>query len=87
LRREIDEIDYELTQLFERRMDVVLKISEIKKNMNLEIYDKDREREIIDRCQKHLRKDDYKYLLKDFLYCIMDISKKLQRDNREGKGL
>ena len=45
LRKRIDEIDSELTRLFEERMDVVSSIAAYKKEHNLPIFDPQRERQ------------------------------------------
>lgn len=49
LRERIDEIDSELTRLFEERMDVVSSIAAYKKEHNLPIFDPQRERQKLSR--------------------------------------
>ncbi|NRU61644.1 monofunctional chorismate mutase [Clostridium beijerinckii] len=46
-RNKIDEIDKEITRLFEERMDIVIKVGEYKKQNNLPIFDKNRESQVI----------------------------------------
>ena len=88
-RKEIDNIDKEITRLFEERMDVVLKVAEYKKKNNLEIFHKGREEDVINKNIHRLKNKDYKEELKKFFIEIMEISKSLQKRklNRESYGL
>lgn len=47
LRREINEIDRELTKLFERRMEVSRRVAEYKRENNLPVLDADREEQVL----------------------------------------
>ncbi len=47
LRKQIDQLDERILELLEERSNIVLKIGEIKKKLNIETYQPDREREII----------------------------------------
>lgn len=49
IRQEIDRIDDELLQIFNRRAGLALKIGEIKKELNLPIYDPSREKRIFEK--------------------------------------
>lgn len=49
IRQEIDRIDDELLQIFNRRANLALKIGEIKKDLDLPIYDPSREKRIFDK--------------------------------------
>jgi len=46
IRREIDRLDSELLRIFNQRAGLALKIGEIKKDLNLPIYDPTREKKI-----------------------------------------
>ncbi len=48
-RREIDSIDRELIALFEKRMNVAIKVGEYKKERNLPIFNAKREEEVIEK--------------------------------------
>ena len=48
-RNRIDEIDKEITKLFEERMDTVINIANYKKDRNLPIFNRDREDEVIEK--------------------------------------
>ena len=61
LRERIDEIDSELTRLFEERMDVVSSIAAYKKEHNLPIFDPQRERQKLSRLASAVRPDLEQY--------------------------
>lgn len=86
-RDEIDKIDKELTKLFERRMDVVLRVANYKKQNNLQIFHKGREQEVIKKNLNRLENKDYEKELEKFLNSMMEVSRELQRrklsDNKE----
>lgn len=46
LRREIDRLDQELLRIFNERAGLALRIGEIKKELNLPVYDPEREKRI-----------------------------------------
>ena len=58
-RNRIDEIDKEITKLFEERMDTVINIANYKKDRNLPIFNRDREDEVIDKNVGYLKNNDY----------------------------
>jgi len=77
-REEIDEIDKELTQLFEKRMDVVFKVALFKKQNNLQILHKSREEEVVRKAVDRLQNKDYQDEVTDFFDNLMRISKDFQ---------
>ncbi|NOW89153.1 chorismate mutase/prephenate dehydratase [Clostridium beijerinckii] len=77
-RNKIDEIDKEITRLFEERMDVVIKVGEYKKQNNLPVFNKAREDEVIEKNIGYLNNKDYAEGLKQFFINIMNISKDLE---------
>jgi chorismate mutase len=52
LRQEIDSLDSELLQIFNRRAALALKIGEIKKGLGLPVYDPTREKKIFVRMKE-----------------------------------
>lgn len=80
LRSEIDGIDRELTKLFEKRIDVVLKIGDYKKNKNMEIFQEDREKQVLKNALSNLENTEYSEEIVRMLSCIMDISKDIQKE-------
>ncbi|QQB74304.1 chorismate mutase [Fusobacterium canifelinum] len=77
MRKKIDEIDDKLLALFKERLEVSKKIGLLKKKHKMEIFDPQREKEIIDSCTQNISEDEKKYVEK-FLKNIMDISKEVQ---------
>jgi len=49
LRKEIDEIDAHILDLLRRRLELVLRVGEIKKAHGVKVYDADRERRVLDK--------------------------------------
>lgn len=78
LRKDINEIDKELTNLFEKRMNTVLKIAQYKKENNLPVLNQDRENEVIKNNLKYLDKDKFKESLEEFFKQLMSISRECQ---------
>lgn len=77
-RNKIDEIDKQITNLFEQRMDIVMKVGEYKKENNLPIFNKNREAEVIKKNIGYLKNSKYAEGLKDFFQNIMNIAKRLE---------
>lgn len=77
-RIEIESIDKQLVELFEKRMDVAVKVAEYKKENNLPIYDKDRETQLIQRNVRELKNEEYEILLRRFFLQVMELSRSLQ---------
>ena len=77
MRKKIDEIDDKLLALFKERLEVSKKIGLLKKKHKMEIFDPQREQEIIDGCTQNISEDKKVYVEK-FLRNLMDISKEVQ---------
>ena len=77
-REEIDLIDKKITNLFEERMNIVLKIAQYKKENNFSVLHSSREEEVISKAVSNLKNKDYETELTTLLNCIMDISKNIQ---------
>ncbi|QYR60199.1 chorismate mutase [Fusobacterium polymorphum] len=77
MRKKIDEIDDKLLALFKERLEVSKKIGLLKKKYKMEIFDPQREQEIIDDCTQNISEDEKVYAEK-FLRNLMDISKEVQ---------
>ncbi|MDK2914156.1 MAG: chorismate mutase [Thermococcaceae archaeon] len=69
LRRRIDEIDWEILQLLQRRMEVARAIGEAKLKLGLPVYDPDREREVLSRAGEFRR----------VFEAILEVSRDVQR--------
>lgn len=77
-RKEIDEIDKELVNLFERRMDVAIRVANYKKENDLPIYDEERESKVIKKNVDNLRNKNYDLLARRFFLSIMELSRNIQ---------
>ena len=79
LRKEIDVIDDAIRKLFEERMNIVKQVKIFKKEHQIQILDKKREDEVIEKNIKKLNDDSLKESYKKFLEFMMEISKELQQ--------
>ena len=77
-RNRIDEIDREITKLFEERMDTVINIANYKKDNNLPIFNRDREDEVIEKNVGYLKNNDYAEETRKFFISLMEVSRELQ---------
>ena len=77
MRKKIDEIDDKLLALFKERLEVSKKIGLLKKKYKMEIFDPQREQEIIDGYTQNISEDEKVYVEK-FLRNLMAISKEVQ---------
>ena len=76
-REEIEKIDEELAKLICRRMDVSLKIGQLKKENNLSIYDPKREESLREKNLSRVE-EKYKKGYNEILNAILKVSKDLQ---------
>lgn len=79
-RKEIDEIDSKIIDLFEQRMDIVKKVIDYKIKNNLPILDSSRESIMLENNLKKFKKDDYKIYYHSVLNGYLTSSKDLQKD-------
>lgn len=79
-RKEIDSIDRELISLFEKRMNVAIKVGEYKKERNLPVFNAKREEEVIEKNINLLHNKKYNDITRDFFEKIMELSRSLQAD-------
>jgi len=77
-RKEIDEIDKELINLFERRMDVAIRVANYKKENDLPIYNEERESKVIKKNVDNLENKNYDLLARRFFLSVMELSRSLQ---------
>ncbi len=82
-RREINDIDKLMTDLFERRMKCAHKIAEYKKGHNLPIYDEKREKEVIEQNCELLKNESLREYYQKYLVQLMEISKQYQQQLNE----
>lgn len=77
-REEIDSIDKQITNLFEERMNIVLKIAQYKKENNISVLHSSREEEVINNAISNLKNKEYASEITSLLNLVMDISKNIQ---------
>lgn len=77
-RKEIDEVDKELTALFEKRMEIVSEVFKYKIENNIPILNSTREGEIIRKNTDRLNNKKLEHYLKGFFIKVLDLSKSYQ---------
>jgi len=73
-RKEIDELDNQLADLLNKRMDIVKKIADYKKREGLSVGDSNRENEIITR----VCSGEHEAILRNIFTCIFKASREHQ---------
>jgi monofunctional chorismate mutase len=84
LRKDIDSIDGKIVELFEKRMETVLKIAEYKRQNGIEILNRDREEEVIDKCINRLQNKNFTEPLEKLMKSLMEISREVQSNIMHG---
>lgn len=77
-RQEIDEIDKQLIKLFEKRMSLSKEVVTYKLAHDMEIFQPQREHEVIEKNAARIENDELKEYAKKFVQDIMDIGKSYQ---------
>ena len=74
----IDECDREIVKAIEKRFNTVKEVLKYKQEHNMEIYQPNREKEVLKRVESYLENKEFCEEL-EILYChIMDLSKQIQ---------
>lgn len=79
LRQTIDQIDDDMMVLFKKRLAVSFQIGELKKALNLPIFDPSREQGILDKRKAALHDEDLWPYYESFLKHLFELSKERQR--------
>ena len=79
LRKNIDEIDREIIELFEKRMDVAREIGRYKKQHDLPVFDPEREKKLIEKNSNYVQNPNYRESYRHLLLLMMEESKKIQK--------
>lgn len=77
-RKTIDKCDMEIVQAIEKRFSTVKQIVQYKKDNNLEIYQPDREQQVLEKVNSYLTSNEFSEELKSLYTYIMEISKEIQ---------
>lgn len=80
LRVKIEEVDQEILLLFEKRMEIIRKISQYKKLHNVAVVDLDRETTLINKYSKSLKNKDLSIYYHELLATFLKISKDYQKE-------
>ncbi len=78
LRKEIDKVDKELVDLFEKRMEIVTEVAKYKIENKVSVLNSSREGEVIKKNTERLKNKELEPYLKDFFIRLMDLSKNYQ---------
>lgn len=78
LREQLDEIDTQIVDLYQKRMDVCSKVGEYKISTGKKVFDKQREKEKLSVVTENVTNDFYKKGLKELYEQLMSMSRKLQ---------
>lgn len=79
-RKEIDEIDQQIMKLFEKRMNISKSVVEYKIENHLEIFQPEREKEVIQKNLNRLENDQLESYARCFVQDMMTVSKSYQSD-------
>lgn len=83
LREEIDKIDRQIVQLFEKRMNRVTEVGEYKIKNDLPVLNTLRENQVIEKNIEHLQDKNLSPYLEEFFIKLMSVSKDYQRSRIE----
>lgn len=78
LRGQLDEIDAQIVELYQKRMDVCSKVGDYKINTGKKVFDKQREIEKLAAVTENVENEFYKKGLKELYEQLMSMSRKLQ---------
>lgn len=78
-RKNINEIDEKMADLFEQRMNAVVDVISYKMDNNMDIFDSSREDFVIDKNSKYIKNEVYLPYYQEFIKYVMDNSKKYQK--------
>ena len=85
IRKQIDELDRQLLDLMEQRMELVSKVSAYKKEQGLAVLDKGREVQVLAQAASSVKNTAYQEALLENMRTILETSKDFQRRELEGK--
>ena len=87
LRNEIDSIDRQMTELFEKRMEISRKVAKYKISTGKKVFDKERERKVIEKAKDMTHNDFNRHGIEELFQQIMAMSRKLQYQLLEENGV
>ncbi len=81
-RKEIDLIDSKIIELYEKRMDLVKKVNEYKKENSIPTLDSTREALMLNKNLTKIQNKEYKKYYPEILNGFLKASKAMQEDNK-----
>lgn len=78
-RKEIDRIDKEIVELFEKRMETVLNVAEYKKENGIEVLQSSREEIVLNKAVDNLKDKRYADDIKEVFELLMKLSRESQK--------
>jgi chorismate mutase/prephenate dehydratase len=80
LRKEIDAVDRQIVELFEKRMEISERIAAFKQEKGMQVRDEEREEEKIRQVQKLTHTDFNRQHIEELYTLLMSLSRKLQEE-------
>lgn len=87
IREEIDDIDSQIIELYEERMELTTEVAEYKISTGKQVLDKQREKEKLDRAEAQVKDDKNRYGVRELFEQIMAMSRKRQYQLLVSRGL
>lgn len=84
IRQEIDSLDNQLLQIFNRRAELALEIGHLKKDLNLPVYDPEREKRIFTKMESANPGPLDNHAIKRLFERVIDESRTLERIKTKG---
>lgn len=84
-RAKIDEIDSQIIELYEKRMDVVKDVTAYKLEHDMQILDSSRESAMLEKNLAKISNEEYKKYYENVLKGYLEASKKMQKEIIESK--
>ncbi len=85
IRTKIDQLDQKLLHIFNQRADLALQIGHLKKELDLPVYNPDREQYIFDKMQKNNPGPLDNQAIKRLFERVIDESRTLERIKSKGR--
>ena len=82
-RRDIDEIDEKMAELFVRRLEASARVLEYKRENSMPVFDPAREEQVIERGMGRMENGRFTEYYRRFIITLMDISKEYQHRRLE----
>lgn len=83
IRREIDEANSSLMELFERRLDLVRQVAEYKEAYSLPVFDGAREKEVLQKCVKLVQSPEHRDICLWLMEKVMEASRRYESGNMQ----